>query len=383
MSRQDEFERLLASLHEAVLDDAHWPTVSALIDKACGTKGNILAFASGQSREDVEIYLAPLYYRGERHYELEREYFDVYYPMDERIPRLIRLPDSDVVHVTDLYTEQELSTSAAYNENLVIGQFQNGLNVRMDGPNGSRITWCSADPVDGDGWSVDRIEFVQELLPHFRHYVIVRQALVDARALAASTLGLLDNQRVGVIHLDRRGNLMAANDRAHAILRRADGLTDRDGALRASLSDEDAELQKMLSRALPFGGGTATGGSVTVSREHSATRLVLHVNPINQGDAQARGGRVGALVLVVDPEERWRIDADRVGPILGLTPAQSHVAAMLAEGLTIRDIAVATGRSTTTVKWHLGHIFARVGVSRQADLVRLVLSSADLPDVHR
>lgn len=383
MNREDEFERLLASLHEAVLDDAHWPATSALIDKACGTKGNMLTFASGQYREDVEIYLAPLYYRGERHYELEREYFDVYYPMDERMPRLVRVPDSDVVHVTDLYTEQELSTSATYNEYLPIGQFQNGLNVRMDGPNGSRITWSAADPFDGDGWSFDRIEFIRELLPHLRHYVIVRQALVDARALTASTFGLLDNHRMGVIHLDWRGNLMAANDRARAILSRADGLTDRDGALRASLSDEDAELQKMLSRALPFGGGAGAGGSVTVSREHSVTRLVLHVNPINQGDARTRAGRVGALVLVVDPEERWRVDADRVGAILGLTPAQSHVAAMLAEGLTLRDIAVATGRSVTTVKWHLGHIFARVGVSRQADLVRLVLSSADLPDVRR
>ena len=54
---------------------------------------------------------------------------------------------------------------------------------------------------------------------------------------------------------------------------------------------------------------------------------------------------------------------------------------MLAEGLTIRDIAVATGRGAMTVKWYLGHIFARAGVSRQADLVRLVLSVADLPDV--
>ena len=383
MSQQDRFERLLVSLHGAVLEDAHWPVTSALIDEACGTKGNMLAFASGESREDVEIYLAPLYYRGERHYELEREYFGVYYPRDERVPRMMRLPDSDVVHITDLYTEHELRTSAAYNESFSIGQFQNGLNVRMDGPNGSRITWSAADPVDGDGWSFDRIEFIRKLLPHLRQYVIVRQALVDARALAASALGLLDNHRVGVIHLDRRGKVMAANDRARAILSRADGLTDRDGALRASLSDEDTELQKTLSRAMPFSGGAGAGGSVTVSREHSVTRLVLHVNPINQGDAQARAGRVGALVLAVDPEDRWRIDVDRVGAILGLTPAQSHVAAMLAEGLTIRDIAVATGRSTTTVKWHLGHIFDRVGVSRQADLVRLVLSSADLPDVRR
>ena len=92
-----------------------------------------------------------------------------------------------------------------YNDFLPISQFQNGVHVRMDGPNGSRISWCSADPVDGSGWSFDRIEFIRELLPHFRQYVIVRQALVDARALAASAVGLLGNNRLGVIQLGSAG----------------------------------------------------------------------------------------------------------------------------------------------------------------------------------
>ena len=50
---------------------------------------------------------------------LEREYFDVYYPRDERIPRLWQLPDSRLVHVKDLYTAEEMKTSPVYNEILL------------------------------------------------------------------------------------------------------------------------------------------------------------------------------------------------------------------------------------------------------------------------
>ena len=32
MSGHDAFERILTSLHEAMLDDVHWPTTTALID---------------------------------------------------------------------------------------------------------------------------------------------------------------------------------------------------------------------------------------------------------------------------------------------------------------------------------------------------------------
>ena len=39
MSDQDAFERILASLYDAMLDDVHWPSTSALIDEACGSTG--------------------------------------------------------------------------------------------------------------------------------------------------------------------------------------------------------------------------------------------------------------------------------------------------------------------------------------------------------
>ena len=68
---------------------------------------------------------------------------------------------------------------------------------------------------------------------------------------------------------------------------------------------------------------------------------------------------------------------------LGLTPAQSQIAVMLAEGRTVPEIARETGRRESTVRWHIKEIFARHGISRQAELIRLVLSLADIPGARR
>ena len=59
---------------------------------------------------------------------------------------------------------------------------------------------------------------------------------------------------------------------------------------------------------------------------------------------------------------------------LGLTPAESQVAVALAQGQTVHDIAEATERTTGAVRWHLRHIYRKHGLTRQTDLVRLVLS---------
>ncbi len=186
-------ERILASLHKTVLDDARWPATSGLIDEACGAKGNFLITGDGSSQDDIDIFFAQFCYRGQRHPELERLYFNSYHHLDERIPRIRKLPDSRVVHVSSLYTDAEMQTSLVYNEALPLGDTRDSLNVRLDGPDGSRIVWVIADPIDGDGWSSSQVGTVERLLPHIRQYVTVRQTLVSARALGSSAVALLDN----------------------------------------------------------------------------------------------------------------------------------------------------------------------------------------------
>lgn len=378
MTNRTAFDRILASLHDAVLDDACWPACSALIDEACRTKGNMLTFASGQPPDDVEIYMARLYYRGERDCALEREYIDVHYPRDERIPRLIRLPDSDVVHTTRLYTEDELKTSAVYNEFLPVSQFRNGIHVRMDGPNGSRIIWSTADPVGGDGCSFYQTAFIRDLLPHLRQYVIVRQALGEARALGMSLTALLETNGLGIVHLDGRGRIVTTNDRAGDMLRKGDALLDRCGCLHARLPADDAALQASLARAVPGWGGQGAGGSLPIARPDHLPGVTVHINPVGGGEIDFRPWRIAAVVLVVDREPA-RVDPEFVGAVLGLTPAESRVAVLLAEGRTVRDIAASTGRTEKTVRWHVRQIFEKRGISRQADLVRQVLSLAGSP----
>ena len=376
------FDRILASMHDAVLDDTRWPACSALIDEACRTKGNMLSFAHGQSQDEAEIYLARLYTRGERHHALEREYFDVYYPQDEKIPRLFRLPDSEVVHVASLYTEDELKTSATYNELLPISQFQNAVHARMDGPDGSRIAWSSADPVDGDGWSFDQIEAIRALLPHFRQYILVRQALCDARALGMSLTGLLETRGLGIVHLDGHGRIVTANDRAGDMLRKGDALLDRGGFLHAWLPADDAALQSALARAVPGRGEQGASGSLLIGRPRHLSGLTVHINPVGEGEIDFRPWRIAALVLVIDREPTG-IDPDIVRTALGLSTAESRLAVQLAEGMTVRDIAAATGRSEKTVRWHVQQVFEKRGISRQVDLVRQVLALDGGPDPGR
>ena len=381
MNRQDLFERTLASLYAGMLSDAEWPATSGLIDEICGIKGNFLVFGDEAANDDIDIFFARFCYRGQRHAALEQEYFGCWHAVDERLPRIRTLPDSRLAPTPSLFSEDELKTSAVYNKLMVRADARDSLNVRLDGPDSSRIVWTLADPVDREGWTSDRVGAVERLLPHLRQFVRARQALVGARALGASAVELLDNVRVGIVQLDRRGRLVVANDRTHTLLRRGDGLTDRDGRLHASLPKEDAVLQRLLAQALHFPGRPGVGGSMLVSRPHSPSRLVLHVNPMYDAGTEPDRGGAGALVLVIDPTDRTGLDPERVGDALGLTRAESWIAVLLAQGKSIDEVAAETGRQRTTVKWHIRHIYSKCQISRQIELVQLVMSLTDVPGV--
>ena len=376
MNDQDAFERVLASLYDAMLDDTRWPATSALIDEACGLTGNALLVGEGP-KNDIQILFVGLYYRGQRRTDLEREYLEVYHPINECIPRLRQLPAGHLVRFKDLLTAEELKTSRTYNELFLRGKYQNGLNVLLDGPGGSRMTWGLGDPVASDGWGSSQITMVRRLIPHIRQFIRVRQALVRARAGDTTVTALLDNPRIGVLHLDRRGRIMAVNDRARRILRQGKELSDRDGVLRARKSADQLRLERLLAGALPTSGAVAVSGSMLLGRPSGLPPLVVHVKPagVPQPDYGAR--HVAALVLIVEPGSRRRIDPGLVARTLGLTQAESQVAVWLAEGKSVRDMAEARGLTEGAIYWHLKQIYQKQPISRQVDLVRLVLSIAE------
>ena len=219
----------------------------------------------------------------------------------------------------------------------------------------------------------------ESMVPHVRQYVSVRQALDDAGALDSSLSALLDNSRFSVLQLDRRARIVAANDHARGLLRQKEGLSDEGGVLSATASRDNRALQRLLARAAPPPGAAASAGSMTIRRESVHTRLVAHVIPVSALQREPGAKQVAVLVLVADPERRPRIDVGLVQAALGLTPAESQLAAMLAAGERVRDIAAHTGRTEGTVRWHLNRIFRKQGIAGQTDLVRRVLSLDGFP----
>ncbi len=373
MTAQDRFDRAVASLYGAALTDAAWAPAAGAINDLIGVTGHGVTFAD-PCQSDPEIFLNRFFVGPERRGDLEHLYFCDYYWRDEAIPRLYELGDGELAYRSTLYTDREKETSAAYNEFRRIAKSQDGLFVALDGLDGCGVVWSIGDSTERGGWGQDQIRTIRRLGPHLRQFARVHRAVADARALGASLAKLLDNRRSGVIQLDRRGRILEANDLARALLARRDGLCDDGRMLSAGTRAEDAELQGLLERALPAYGAQGSGGSMKITRGKAGTPLVLEIHPLRKTGADSRSWEVGALVLIVDPIARPRVDPRLPAMVWGLTPTESRVAVALATGQTAAGVAGELGCAEGTVRTHVKRVYRKLGVRKQTELVRRVLS---------
>ena len=378
MSAADILERNLELVYDAALDDDRWPAASALVEEAVGTDRHAIVVGEWMG-EDHRVHFVRCLRQGNSLLAPMRAYLEDLHLEDPLAPRIKQLPHGKLARIADLYSEDERKTSPAYNEGLRKLGACNGLVARFDGPGGLDIVCAAGDPVAGE-WQPAQLRLVKRLLPHLHRAILIRQSLAANQGLGTEPDDLVHGDRIGVLRLDRDGRVLEANATALDILRRGDGLLDRDGVLDASHPADRDHLRQILQRALPdLWGEPATCGSTTVERPSGRSRLAVHVTPVGAGAADFGARRTAAFVLAVNPENRLQVDAERVALALGLTASEGRAAALLAEGRKVNEIAAATGWQENYVRWLLQRVRAKLRVSGQVAVVRRVLVADLLP----
>jgi len=216
------------------------------------------------------------------------------------------------------------------------------------------------------------------VIPHLRRAVELYARLNRTSTERDVYAGAVNQLSVATIILDELGRVLTINDVGRALLDQADGLSLRGEKLHIDGRDINRELEDALSTIIQAqrSGKTSVVRALRVPRAGGRADLGLVIRPV-PGDRGTEGQAIpSAAVFVSDPELEESTSQQILGELFDLTPAESRLATLLARGLSLSDVSRAQNISQHTVRAQLKSIFAKTGVSRQAELVRLVLKSA-------
>jgi DNA-binding CsgD family transcriptional regulator len=214
----------------------------------------------------------------------------------------------------------------------------------------------------------------QTLRPHLQRALVLHYQFGTLHAQSLGWRAALDAFDHAVFGLDPAGTVVLSNRQAEAIASAADGIKAVQGRLRAAEPSCDRQLQKLISEAIAAGtgNGLSSGGSMLLERRSENPLLRVTVTPF-RSPMVLGSPTIAALVFVSDPAKAPLSRSAMLRALYGLTPAEGRVADLLAQGREIREAADRLGITQETARLHVKRILGKTGVSRQAELVRLML----------
>lgn len=190
---------------------------------------------------------------------------------------------------------------------------------------------------------------------------------------------VLETSGVGVVLVDSKGSVLMANAVAHEIMAQSGVLTIVDSRLRATRSADQQLLMRHIrekaDEQTPHA-GVDCYTALSMDCDASPHPITIIIRPGPPYAPVSAPLRRTAMIVMRDPARRGMISAVDLERMFDLSPAEARLARLLADGLSMEEVALQLGVRRTTVRSQLQSIFAKTGTNRQGDLVRLVLSSA-------
>jgi DNA-binding NarL/FixJ family response regulator len=196
----------------------------------------------------------------------------------------------------------------------------------------------------------------------------------QAAALGVATLNRLPT---GVVVVDRRAHVLFMNSRGAEYMAGGHGFTlGPTGTCRASRPAETADLHRLIEATIDRA-DSAEARAISVSRTEDERPLSVIVAPL----VASPGANPVAVLLVGDPDNQTLPSVETVTRLFELTDAEARLALALAEGQRIEEAAEVLGITLSSARTYLKRIFGKTGVTRQAELVRLVMAAPTLADL--
>ncbi len=177
---------------------------------------------------------------------------------------------------------------------------------------------------------------------------------------------------VGIAVVNAQREVLFCNDAMQDVIAHKDALDVQGNRLVALRQEDDRKLDSLVRRsATNVVDAAANQSFMALARPapHSAYGVAI------QRMSSDTPSEPVVAIQISEADRGLELSRAAIREFFGLTPTEAEIAARLADGNNISEIASALDIRPGTVRVHLRSIYRKTRVSRQGELVRLVLCS--------
>ena len=364
-----DFSRLVEAVYKGPLEAPPWKTFLESIKLHLSASFTTLVLRPPTTQERTSVIVVA----GPRTVEATDAYNTRFFEMDP----FVGLPPDQVLAAAELVGEQKWLDSVFYREYLQPLDIRHVIGADLVTSEGEECRFRATRTHAHPPFSAQDKAVCQLLLPHLKQAVHLRSHLDLIESERRLFAGTIDRMQVGTVTLDEKGAILSINDEAKAILGEKDGIRLVGGALQVDYREENAELQRLTALALARHSGHAPTviEAIAITRPSGRGKLSALIRMLPEGEWSEGKGQPRVAIFLRNPEQKGQGSLDVIRRLFELTHAEASLALLLANGLTLDEAAEQLNVRRNTARAHLRAIFSKMGVTRQTELVRVVLNS--------
>jgi DNA-binding CsgD family transcriptional regulator len=371
--KDSDFYALVACLHDGVADDTKWLAALDALSDAFDGAGIFL----GSTRRDGTVFELSGHRVDPQWSELVNGQLSGHEanPIFSTVSRTLRSDPigtlmKPIVLSRVIHTD-EYHASPIYNLAIAPAGHEFVLVTVLHADTASALSLTLTRPASAGDFNDDDERLAAALGPHLLSVLRLRHQF----ALARSSSLLLDRFDRAVLLLSATGHVVGGNIRAQQLLDARDGLSASNGELKGLTPGETQRLRQAILETDRAARGASLQPRATLRLPRdSGSDLVVRASPVAPSVSSTFGA--GELVTVAlfihDPDEDAPVIEEMLSDAFGLSHAEAAVAARIWQGDSVSEAANALSISPNTVKTHLKVVFEKMGVDRQAGLVRKI-----------
>lgn len=222
-------------------------------------------------------------------------------------------------------------------------------------------------------------DVMRQIAPHVCRAAVIQREIAHARREAQQVKSLLHNVPVGMVVVDGSGRIRFSNLLADHILLRHKALSLNNGCLKLFSREYQRQFDRAIAELSRAGGLRSSSALdetriISLSHPNYAYPLVLFLT-LQQSETAGAEDTFDVVVRISDPGSITDISLAQLEDIFALSAAEAEVAVCLVNGLKLSDIAEYKGVSTETVRTQVKNIFHKLGVSKQQEVIRVILQA--------
>jgi DNA-binding CsgD family transcriptional regulator/PAS domain-containing protein len=365
-----EFDGVVVDFYKAAVGDQPWGHGLEKVRQAMGAQVVNLYGAVKQTKS-----VAFSFEVGHAQPEAALDFIREYHQIDPRAALGMNLPVGQVTSCHRHFDEAFVAQDRFYQEFLIPygGRYSTGMKVYEDDE--QAVIWGIHRPLGAHPLNDDEEALIGRLGLQLLNAVAIFLAQKKTAQPASLGFKLLQRMPQPLMLLDETRHIVFCNEPARELLGAGAVLTNEAGLLSGPSLADDVQLlialRKLgLSTMSYLGNGPASGKVFLRLQNNLGSRMGIYLYAMRPKETMGAFGPNGlALVMLHDPTRESKLDAFVVAATWGLTPAEAKVAIALKQGLSGPEIALAHGVSPNTVRTQIQSAMAKMGVTRQAELV--------------